>query len=190
LLQRSSRPQRLGMSALSWAPSAFDLSAQPARDQRKGLYSHDMVSDRRDPSGPAELRPPANHYKYPADHDIVYVTAQTPVPKASLPDLPPPLPAQPPPQLPQVHTFEGRPTAFGSSQYVRRGQRCGDIGWGCFTVNTKESSQNGLRDGHAHVGADLNKKHQFMVLPGDPCFDKRIGKLVQAQTASGRPAKR
>mmetsp|Transcript_75470 Transcript_75470/g.125831 ORF Transcript_75470/g.125831 Transcript_75470/m.125831 type:complete len:179 (-) Transcript_75470:105-641(-) len=178
------------MSARAWAASAFDVSVVPEDSQRKGLYARDQVSNKRDPSGPSVFIPPAHHFKYPSDHDIIYATAQTPVPRATLPELPSGHPVESPQST--LHTYEGRPTTFGSSQYIRRGTRVGDIGWGCFTVNTGESAQNGLRDGHAYVGMDLDKKHQFMNLPGDPCFDKRAGSVLLnlKKAANGRPLKR
>jgi len=167
------------MSGVSWAASAFDVSTLEPEMRRKGLYSLDRVSDRRDPSGLKWTGRDTLHYKYPADHDIVYTTAQTPVPFATLPELPTPTP---PPQ-----TCAGVPTMFGRAPYVRRGNRCGEIGWGCQTVDTRGSVMNGLRDGHAFVGMDLDKKHQFMQLPGDTCFDKRAGSKFVAQMSSGRP---
>eukprot|EP00965_Chrysotila_dentata_P259237 6213489-Pleurochrysis_carterae.AAC.1 len=98
-----------------------------------------QVSARRDPSG-VRLEHNVVKYKYPADHDIVYVTTPTPVTTGVNP------PVLPEAEPPVVQTFRGQPTAFGRSQYVRRGQRCGDIGWGCYTVSPMESDRNGLRE--------------------------------------------
>ena len=47
--------------------------------------------------------------------------------------------------------------------------------------------QNGRVDGHALVSSDLNKKHQFMRLSGDPCFDKRAGRMVLTAGSLRKP---
>lgn len=100
-----------------------------------------------------------------ADHDIIYATTQGPPPTATLP-----------PVLDKASSTET--TKLASHEFVRRGQRVGDIGWGCFTINPRESADHGLRDGHAALSMDLHKRNQFLQLPGDPCFDKRSGKYL------------
>uniref|UniRef100_A0A7S4F9M8 Uncharacterized protein n=1 Tax=Chrysotila carterae TaxID=13221 RepID=A0A7S4F9M8_CHRCT len=170
------------MNPRAWSASAFDVGTLPEADRRSGLYSRDTVSARRDPSG-VRLEHNVVKYKYPADHDIVYVTTPTPVTTGVNP------PVLPEAEPPVVQTFRGQPTAFGRSQYVRRGQRCGDIGWGCYTVSPMESDRNGLRDGHAAVVMDLHKKHQFMDLPGDTRFEKLVGGHF-SRNPNGRPQQR
>ena len=61
---------------------------------------------------------------------------------------------------------------------MRRGERCGDVGWGCYTINPYETVTNGRRDGPASVTADLLKRNQFMKLSGDPNFDKHAGRYA------------
>ncbi len=139
-----------------------------------------QLSNRRDPSGappPYQLPTAVPHYLLD-DHDIVYTTSQSPPRTATLPQLPPSAQISP-----CGSPGAASPSASPSSQrfeFSRRGQRCGDVGWGCFTTNPKETMQNGRIDGHALVSSDLHKKHQFMRLSGDPSFEKRAGRMFQS----------
>ena len=69
----------------------------------------------------------------------------------------------------------------------RRGQRAGDVGWGCATINKYETECYGRVDGMSSVSADLTKKHQFMKLSGDPGFDKRAGRMVLTAGSLRKP---
>ena len=122
------------------------------------------------------------------DHDLVYTTEQSPPQTATLPQLPK-SPAAPVELSPQRVTSPSEPVLKQSSrfEFQRRGQRAGDVGWGCAVPNTYETLQNGRIDGHALVSSDLHKKHQFMRLSGDPSFDKRAGKLVLTAGSLRRP---
>ena len=118
----------------------------------------------------------------------MYTTEQSPPPTASLP----PLPQEP---FVPLHLSPRRTTATPEPELVtskrfefqRRGQRAGDYGWGCGAPNPNETMQNGRVDGHALVSSDLNKKHQFMRLSGDPCFDKRAGRMVLTAGSLRKP---
>ena len=114
----------------------------------------------------------------------MYTTSQSPPQSASHQKQPNIQPLQTPrragspePVLTQSKRFE----------FQRRGQKAGDIGWGCAAPNPRETFQNGRVDGHALVSSDLNKRHQFMRLSGDPSFDKRAGRLVLTQGSLRKP---
>jgi len=177
-------------SALPRAPSAYDVSTLPFRESRSGVYLYDTLTNRRDPSGgatPLHLPKGQTHHLLD-DHDLVYVTAQSPPPTASLP----PLPTEPfvPLHLsPRRMTSTPEPMLVTSKrfEFARRGQRAGDYGWGCAVPNPHETLENGRIDGHALVSSDLNKKHQFMRLSGDPCFDKRAGRMVLTAGSLRKP---
>jgi len=55
-------------------------------------------------------------------------------------DTPPP-PAPEPTRYEVVHS-DLMPTST-SFEFVRRGQRCGDVGWGCFQADPKNTQPNG-----------------------------------------------
>ena len=122
------------------------------------------------------------------DHDLVYTTEQSPPPTATLPTLPT-SPASAPNPSPRRSTSP-EPVLRTSKkfEFQRRGQRAGDIGWGCGNPNPHETLQNGRVDGHALVSSDLFRKHQFMRLSGDPCFDKRAGRMVLTAGSLRKPA--
>ena len=171
------------------APSAFDHSTLPEGEARLGTYMFDTFTNRRDPSGsktPDRLAVAVPHHLLD-DHDNVYTTMQSPPQTASLPDVPsspvqpftsPRRTNSPPPVLALSKRFE----------FQRKGQRAGDVGWCCGFPNSRETAQNGRVDGHALVGSDLFKKHQFMRLSGDPGFDKRAGKAVVLHGSTRKPA--
>ena len=185
---------------LPWAASAYDTSTLPRDEQRAGTYLADTLTNRRDPSGSPRVIQPS-HFQQAVphhlldDHDLVYTTEQSPPQTASLPDLPrtpvagsvggmeliklQPRRATSPPK---AQLFQS-----GRFEFQRRGQRAGDVGWGCAKPNPRETSQNGRIDGHALVSSDLFKKHQFMRLSGDPSFDKRAGKLVLTAGSLRKP---
>ena len=121
------------------------------------------------------------------DHDIVYTTGQSPPQTATLPNLP----SQPfaPLQLSPRRAKSPEPVLQVSKrfEFSRRGQRAGDVGWGCARPNPHETLQNGRVDGHAMVSSDLQTKHQFMRLSGDPCFDKRAGRMVLTAGSLRKP---
>lgn len=155
---------------------------------------------RRDPSGTPDF---AKHKQEPVlghpmlvDNDIVYATTPSAPNVIVMPDLPTSqastrtqwslgAPAEAP-AAPAAQS-QARPTKAGSTEYVRRGQRCGDIGWGCTVVNPQETKTNGRRDGPASVTADLLKRNQFMKLSGDPCFDKHAGRFLKPMGSVKRP---
>ncbi|KAL1526583.1 hypothetical protein AB1Y20_015290 [Prymnesium parvum] len=164
--------------------SAYDHSTLPDNLRRAGVYSHEWkdVTDRRDPSGypPPWVRNMARAHELLDDQQVRSATSAQPHGFVSLlghSDTPPP-PAPEPTRYEVVHS-DLMPTST-SFEFVRRGQRCGDVGWGCFQADPKNTQPNGRMDGHALVSTDLNKKHQFMHLSGDPGFDKRAGKLFPA----------
>ena len=187
------------MPGLPWAASAYDTSTLPRSEQRSGVYLKDTLTNRRDPSGaqsPQHLRPlQPNFHHLLDDHDTVYTTAQSPPQTASLPDLPrtPVAGSVGGTELlklsPRRATSPPKAELFQSTrfEFQRRGQRAGDVGWGCARPNPRETLQNGRIDGHALVSSDLHKKHQFMRLSGDPCFDKRAGKLVLTAGSLRKP---
>lgn len=147
-----------------------------------------QIFNRRDPSGgttPRDL-PKAQPHHLLDDHDLVYTTSQSPPQTASLPKQ---LQAPVMPLASPRRSDSPEPTLTQSKrfEFVRRGQRSGDVGWGCAVPNTKETLQNGRVDGHALVGSDLNKRHQFMRLSGDPSFDKRAGRMVVTQGSLRKP---
>ena len=121
------------------------------------------------------------------DHDLVYTTEQSPPATATLP----PLPSEPfvPLLSPRRATSPPEPVLEISKrfEFQRRGQRAGDVGWGCGKPNPHETLENGRIDGHALVSSDLTKKHQFMRLSGDPCFDKRAGRMVLTAGSLRKP---
>ena len=120
------------------------------------------------------------------DHDLVYTTKQSPPPTASLPELP----GQSVQPLASPRRWNAPPEVLQVSkrfEFQRRGQRAGDVGWGCAAPNPRETQQNGRVDGHALVSSDLFKKHQFMRLSGDPSFDKRAGRAVQLHGSLRKP---
>ena len=135
-----------------------------------------QLLNRRDPSGTSprflsQQFPKAQPKHLLDDHDLVYTTEQSPPQTATLPDLPTvpvassvggeglvsPRRATSPPkaQLQQSARFE----------FQRRGQRAGDVGWGCVRPNLKETQQNGRIDGHALVSSDLHKKYAIYHAP-------------------------
>jgi hypothetical protein len=182
---------------LPWAASAYDTSTLPRDEQRTGIYLRDTIHNRRDPSGartPIHFQQAVPHHLLD-DHDLVYTTAQSPPQTATLPDLPKTPVAGSVGGVELLHLSPRRasspPTAqlfqSGRFEFQRRGQRAGDVGWGCARPNPRETLQNGRIDGHALVSSDLHKKHQFMRLSGDPSFDKRAGKLVLTAGSLRRP---
>jgi len=147
------------------------------------------VTDRRDPSGypPPWVNHLAQAHHLLDDHDIVYTTTPAIQVNGHLPNLPDAGSAFES-TLPTGEQKPGAaarpaPTRF---EFTRRGQRCGDVGWGCFQTDPNETATFGRTDGHGLVGTDLNKKHQFMRLSGDPCFDMRAGRLVPSTVSSLR----
>ena len=122
------------------------------------------------------------------DHDLVYTTEQSPPQTAALPNLPT-KPFAPLQISPRRATSPPKSQLLESKrfEFQRRGQRAGDVGWGCGNPNPHETLQNGRIDGHALVSSDLNKKHQFMRLSGDPCFDKRAGRMVLTAGSLRKP---
>ena len=174
---------------MSRAASAYDHSTLSLQDSRRGTYTLDTAFNRRDPSGaqsPRHLAQAVPHHLLD-DHDLVYTTRQSPPPTgATIADVPS-VPVQP---LASPRRENAPPTVLNNSsvQFSRRGQRAGDVGWGCARPNPKETQQNGRVDGHALVSSDLFKKHQFMRLSGDPSFDKRAGKAVMLQGSPRKPA--
>ena len=120
------------------------------------------------------------------DADIVYTTEQSPPTPGSLPDLPSPSTVID--LSPRRSTSPESPSGRSKRpEMQRRGQRAGDVGWGCGKPNLYETQGNGRIDGHALVSSDLNKKHQFMRLSGDPCFDKRAGRMVLTAGSLRKP---
>ena len=79
------------------------------------------------------------------DHDIIYATSRsmhgelTGVKQSAEPRGVPDPETQGPSE--SVPCASGRPVGF-----VRRGQGIGDIGWGCYQLNTCESAANGVRE--------------------------------------------
>ena len=170
------------MSYLAWAPSAYDNTSLAPEDRRRGVWSYDSKDERvarRDPSG--------------------YVTpAPEPARPGLLADIPPVAPATPasappfsplasPPASPEK---SGMTTTKASFEFTRRGQRCGDIGWGVSAAPPKSSVDWGRRDGAAAVSADLLKRNMFMKLSGDPNFDTKQGRFVQMPMRSLDPSLR
>ena len=123
------------------------------------------------------------------DHDLVYTTEHSPPHTATLAELPK-RPFAPLHLSPRRATSPPTPVLQESKrfEFQRRGQRAGDVGWGCGNPNAHETLLNGRIDGHALVSSDLSKKHQFMRLSGDPCFDKRAGRMVLTAGSLRKPA--
>ena len=168
------------MAYRAWAASAYDHSSLPEELRRAGVYATDTDWQRRDPSGMMQQKSDKVQPASATDHDIIYATSHPPPPTASLPALPDPTTAA-------ANVSVSKP-ACGFS---RRGQQVGDIGWGCYTINPQESTDHGVRDGHAALTMNLQKRNQFLQLPGDPCFDKRAGKHLTSRVGqvSRRPGK-
>ena len=143
-----------------------------------------QIFNRRDPSGATTPRsvPKPQPERLLKDQDLVYTQNQVeagPISRAPMiaPLNSPRRAGSPEPVLTQSKRFE----------FQRRGQKAGDIGWGCAAPNTRETAQNGRIDGHALVSSDLHKRHQFMRLSGDPAFDKRAGRQVMTQGSLRKP---
>ena len=120
------------------------------------------------------------------DADIVYTTEQSPPTPGSLPDLPSPSTVID--LSPRRSTSPESPSGRSKRpEMQRRGQRAGDVGWGCATINKYETECYGRVDGMSSVSADLTKKHQFMKLSGDPGFDKRAGRMVLTAGSLRKP---
>ena len=122
----------------------------------------------------------------------------TPAPEpgaGSLADMPPVAPATPAsaPPFSAARVAAGEPGEVrhdddeGELEFTRRGQRCGDIGWGVSAAPPKSSVDWGRRDGAAAVSADLLKRNMFMKLSGDPNFDE-AGRFVQMPMRSLDPS--
>jgi hypothetical protein len=156
---------------------------------RVSLSTCSQQLNRRDPSGgrsPRHLVQAQPHHLLD-DHDLVYSTTQSPPQTATLPDLP--LTPVQPLASPRRSTSPSEPVLQSKRfEFQRRGQRAGDVGWGCARPNPAETQQNGRVDGHALVSSDLHKKHQFMRLSGDPSFDKRAGRMVLTAGSLRKPA--
>jgi len=172
-------------------PSSYDVSTLPEDLSRGGVYLKDTIFNRRDPSGgrtPDAMRKAISHHLLD-DHDLVYSTAQSPPQTATLPQLPtsPAAPVDVSPPRATSPPQKGGLVQSKRFEFQRRGQRAGDVGWGCAVPNTHETLQNGRVDGHALVSSDLHKKHQFMRLSGDPCFDKRAGRMVLTAGSLRKP---
>ena len=101
------------------------------------------------------------------DHDIIYTTTKAVQINGSLPQLPDAATAFES-TMPTGEPKPGAPPRPPPSrfEFTRRGQRCGDVGWGCFQTDPNETRTYGRTDGHGLVASDLNKKHQFMRLSG------------------------
>lgn len=170
------------------AASSYDTSTVPEELQRANTQAC-LATDRRDPSG--LTRPGVTPYRPSQplldDSDIVYATTGAVTRSPHHPILPTASSAFQPLQLSGgPMTGPTSPTAPTRYEFVRRGTRCGDVGWGCFTAHPGETALHGRVDGHALVGSDLTKKHQFMRLSGDPGFDKRTGRHVPVSVGSLR----
>jgi hypothetical protein len=158
--------------------SGYDHACYPEDHRREGTYAWDTEWQRRDPSGMMQEKSDKVMPASAMDHDIIYATTQGPPPTATLPALPDPTVAA-------ANLSVSKPAL----EFSRRGQRVGDIGWGCYTINQQESADHGVRDGHAALTMNLEKRNQFLKLPGDPCFDKRAGKHLTSRVGqvSRRP---
>ena len=77
------------------------------------------------------------------DHDMVYTTTKSADRFASLPKLPSAVtaftPTTPAGELKDASEVVP-PKRF---EFTRRGQRCGDVGWGCFVVDPQNTGTNG-----------------------------------------------
>ena len=190
----------LGAAGVPRAPSTYDHSTLPLELRHKGIYQADAEATgragrRRDPSGPPDFQrmkdEPVRGHHLLVDNDSVYATAPARAPACH----PAPLPKSRASLWGSTGEWSlgGDAEAEGSrgqpqgTEYVRRGDRCGDVGWGCYTTNPYETVTNGRKDGHASVTADLLKRNQFMKLSGDPCFDKHAGKYLKHLGNSRRP---
>jgi len=184
-------PARGLLPGIPLAPSAFDHSTLKSHEFRQGTYLHDTLTNRRDPGGaqtPFSLVQAQPHHLLD-DHDLVYTTSQSPPRTASLAELPESTPVLPA-SSPRRTDSSPEPVLALSKrfEFQRRGQRAGDIGWACAIPNPRETQQYGRVDGHALVSSDLQKKHQFMRLSGDPSFDKRAGKAITMHGSLRNPA--
>ena len=171
------------MSYLAWAPSAYDNTSLAPEDRRRGVWSYDSKDERvarRDPSGYVTPAPEPARPGLLAD--------MPPVAPATPASAPPPFsPLASPPASPEK---SGMTTTKASFEFTRRGQRCGDIGWGVSAAPPKSSVDWGRRDGAAAVSADLLKRNMFMKLSGDPNFDTKQGRFVQMPMRSLDPSLR
>ena len=161
------------------AATSFDHATLPKSEQRLGTYLFDSLYNRKDPSGsrtPQHLKVAQPHHLLD-DDDLLYATSHSPRTPQSLPELP---------QTPVINLSPMKvSTAF---EFRRKGQCAGDIGWGSNVVNSRETEQYGRVDGLAGVYADLQKRHQFMRLSGDPGFMNRAGKAIQFTGSQRKPA--
>ena len=111
------------------------------------------------------------------DNDMVYATASSSQAEQSMPQLPSSTKRSEWTLVSGDPNAETKPPPVKSFEYVRRGQRCGDIGWGCHTVNPNETGINGRNEcagsarPHARAScAPFARRSRLACAAGRPAF--------------------